>query len=226
MEKIVRKVIVGHMIQNKLFSDKQFGFISGRSTTLQLLIVMEEWTEILDNGGTLDSIYMDFMKALDKVPHKRMLRKLRSYGLSEQIIKWVEDFLRDRSQKVSVNNSESRDRPVTSGIPQGSVLGPILFIIYINDMPECVNATTYLFANDTKIYKEISCEDDVSGLQEDLDQLQKWSDTWLLKFHPNKCKVMTVSNKTKLENKSSYHFYNNEGEEDELEMSEGEKDIP
>ena len=102
METIVRKVIVGHMIQNKLFSDKQFGFISGRSTTLQLLIVMEEWTEILDNGGTLDSIYIDFMKVLDKVPHKRMLRKLRSYGLSEQIIKCVEDFLRDRSQKVSV----------------------------------------------------------------------------------------------------------------------------
>lgn len=138
------------MIQSKLFSDKQFGFISGRSTTLQLLIVMEEWTEILDNGGTLDSIYMDFMKAFDKVPHKRLLRKLRSYGLSEQIIKWVEDFLRDRSQKVSVNNSESRDRPVTSGIPQGSVLGPILFVIYINDMPECVNASTYLFADDTK----------------------------------------------------------------------------
>jgi len=92
MEKIVRKVIVGHMIQNELFSDTQFGLISGRFTTLQLLIVMAEWTEILDNGGTLDSIYMNFMKAFDKVPHKRLLRKLRSYGLSEQIIKWVEDF--------------------------------------------------------------------------------------------------------------------------------------
>jgi retron-type reverse transcriptase len=121
--------------------------------------------------------------------------------------------LSDRSQKVSVNNSESRDRSVTSGIPQGSVLGPILFVIYINDMPECVNASTYLFADDTKIYKEISCEDDVRGLQADLDQLQKWSDTWLLKFHPNKCKVRSVSNKTKLENKSSYHLYNDEGEE-------------
>jgi hypothetical protein len=92
-------------------------------------------------------------------------------------------------------------------------------------MPECVNALTYLFADYTQIYKEISCEDDVSVLHADLDQLQKWSDTWLLKFHPNKCKVMTVSNKTKLENKSSYHLYNNEAEEVELEISEGEKDI-
>jgi hypothetical protein len=102
-------------------------------------------------------LYMDFMKAFDKVPHKRLLGKLRSYGLSEQIIKWVEDFLSDRSQKVSVNNSESRDRPVTSGIPQGSVLGSILYVIhvYINAMTECVNASTYLFADDTKIYKEI-----------------------------------------------------------------------
>ena len=90
---------------------------------------------------------MDFMKAFDKVLHKRLLRKLISYGLSEQIIKWVEDFLRDRSQKVSVNNSESRDRPVTSGIPQGSVLGSILYVIhvYINAKTECVNASTYLF---------------------------------------------------------------------------------
>ena len=124
-----------------------------------------------------------------------------------------------------MNNSESRDRPVTSEIPQGSVLGPILFAIYINDMPECVNASTYLFADYTTIYKEISCEDDVRGLQADIDQLQKWSDTWLPKFHPHMCKFMTVSNKTKLESKSRYHLYNNEGEAVELEMSEGKQDI-
>ena len=92
-------------------------------------------------------------------------------------------------------------------------------------MPECVNASTYLFADYTTIYKEISCEDDVRGLQADIDQLQKWSDIWLPKFHPHMCKFMTVSNKTKLESKSSYHLYSNEGEVVELEMSEGEKDI-
>ena len=80
------------MIKNDLNSKNQFGFISGRSTTLQLLLVMEEWTEILDKGGTNDTIYMDFMKAFDKVPHKRLITKLESYGLSNQIIKWVDNF--------------------------------------------------------------------------------------------------------------------------------------
>ena len=79
------------MIKNDLYSKKQFGFISGRSTTLQLLLVMEEWTEILDKGGAIDTIYMDFMKAFDKVPHKRLITKLESYGLSNQIIKWVDN---------------------------------------------------------------------------------------------------------------------------------------
>ena len=89
MEKIVRKVIVNHMIKNDLYSKEQFGFISGRSTTLQLLLVMEEWTEILDKRGeAIDTIYMDFMKAFDKVPHKGLITKLESYGLSNQIIKW------------------------------------------------------------------------------------------------------------------------------------------
>ena len=151
MEKLVRNQIVEHMTKNKLFSSKQFGFISGRSTTLQLLKVMDEWTEILDNGGKLDSVYMDFMKAFDKVPHRRLVKKMERYGINQSTINWVRNFLSNRKQKVSVNGTESRDHEVTSGIPQGSVLGPILFVIYINDMPENVFAETYLFADDTKI---------------------------------------------------------------------------
>ena len=91
------------------------------------------------------------MKAFDKLPHKRLKTKLESYGLSNQIMKWVDKFLNERNQKVTVNGNESSNRPVTSGIPQGSVLGPILFVIYINDLPECVEANTYLFADDTKV---------------------------------------------------------------------------
>ena len=122
MEKIVREVIVNHMIKNGLYSKKQCGFISGRSTTLQLLLVTEEWTEILDKRGAINTIYMDFIKAFDKVPHQRLITKLESYGLSNQIIKWVDNFLNERNQKVTVNGNESSNRQVTSGIPQGSVL--------------------------------------------------------------------------------------------------------
>ena len=111
---------------------------------------------------------------------------------------------------------------VTSGIPQGSVLVPILFVIYINDMPECVDSTTYLFADDTKIFREIKSPNDEEKLQNDLDELQKW----LLKFHPNKCKVLTVFNR-KMDEKEAknYHLYDNEGKEVKLEQSDGEKDI-
>ena len=106
MGKLVREIIVNHMIKNELFSNKQFGFISGRSTTLQLLRVMDEWTEILDHGGKIDSIYMDFMKAFDKVPHQRLLKKKEGYKISEIVITWVESFLNERKQEVIVNGAE------------------------------------------------------------------------------------------------------------------------
>ena len=138
MEKLVRETIVKHKSANKLFCNKQFGFISGISTTLQLLRFIDEWTKIIDKGGKIDSVYMDFMKAFDKVPHIRLLHKMHRYKISEKVIKWVESFLSNRIQKVIVNDTESKCHHVTSGIPQGSVLSPILFVIYINDMPEMV----------------------------------------------------------------------------------------
>jgi retron-type reverse transcriptase len=117
---------------------------------------------------------MDFMKAFDKVPHRRLLHKMHRYKISEKVIKWVESFLSNRIQKVIVNGTESKCHHVTSRIPQGSVLGPILFIIYINDMPEMVESSTYLFADDTKIFREIREEKDEKMLQADLDNLQSW----------------------------------------------------
>ena len=194
MESIIRDRIVKHMLINKLFSSKQFGFIKGRSTVLQLLYVLDMWTEALDNGYSIDAIYCDYMKAFDKVPHKRLVHKLRAYGIEKNILSWITSFLHGRTQQVVVNGSKSRPRDVKSGIPQGSVLGPILFVIYINDLPEIVDGRThvFLFADDTKVFREIHSHHDCELLQEDLTKMLKWTQEWLLKFHPEKCVSMRI----------------------------------
>ena len=145
LESIVRDSIIEHMEKNNLFSKKQFGFITGRSTVLQLLHVLNIWIEILDQGGDLEVVYCDFMKAFDKVPHRRLIHKIEKYGITGNVLGWIESFLSDRTHCVVINNTKSHCAAVTSGIPQGSVLGPILFVIYINDLPEVVNKNSYVY---------------------------------------------------------------------------------
>ena len=192
---IIRNFMVEFLVSNDLLSDFQFGFVKGRSTTLQLLNVLNDWTNSLENKLTTDCIYLDYQKAFDSVPHKRLISKLRSYRFNPVIISWVENYLRDRSQYVEINGEQSQWQPVTSGIPQGSVLGPLLFLIYINDLPKHVNFTIYMYADDTKIYREIRDKHDQEILQKDLDSLKAWSDQWLLKFHPKKCYSITIGKK-------------------------------
>ena len=149
----------------------------------------------MDNKFTTDCIYLDYQKAFDSVPHKRLISKLRSYRFNPVIIRWVEKYLQDRSQYVEINGEQSQWQPVTSGIPQGSVLGPLLFLIYINDLPIHVNSIIYMYADDTKIYREIRDKHDQEILQKDLDSLKAWSNQWLLKFHPKKCYSITIGKK-------------------------------
>ena len=155
LKSIVRENIIQHMRDNNLFSKHQYGFIGRRSTTLQLFYILDEWTEILDDGGTVDVVYMDFMKAFDKVPHEHLLAKLSAYGIGGDVLTWIRSFLLNRKQRVRVGEATSEWKEVTSGIPQGSVLGPILFVMYINDMPESLknNSTVKMFADDSKLYK-------------------------------------------------------------------------
>ena len=184
-ESIIRDDIIAHMNANGLISKRQFGFLSGRSTILQLLHVMDEWTNILDAGGTIDVCYMDFMKAFDKVPHRRLIIKLHNHGIQGKLLDWIRSFLEHRQQRMVINGQYSTWSNVTSGIPQGSVLGPLLFVIYINDLPDTVLSQVFLFADDTNA-------SDRHTFQEDISKLQEWADKWLLKFHPDKCKLMTI----------------------------------
>jgi len=200
METIVREEMVKHMKVNGLFSDKQYGFISGRSTVLQLLTVIDRWTEILDKGGAVDVAYCDFMKAFDKVSHVKLIHKLKMYNFGQKYIDWIKAFLSNRKQRVLVNGSSSEWKSVTSGIPQGSVLGPICFVLYINDLPSSIpnESEIFLFADDTKIFRQIMNINDCELLQADIFKMKEWSDKWKLKFHPDKCKVMRIGkNKTR-----------------------------
>ncbi len=154
------------------------------------LCVMEDWTKWLDSCKCIDTIFLDFQIAFDSVPHGRLLSKLAEYGMSCDIAGWVRHLLTNRRQRVIVENGKSESANVMIGIPQGSILGPTLFIIFINDLPDVVKSTVQIFADDTKIYRTINDIGDEIVLKEDLNKLNQWSVKWQLKFNAKKCKVM------------------------------------
>ena len=192
-ESVLRDSILKHFINNNLFNDRQYGFIKGRSTAMQLLKILDEWTECLENGGQIDVLYTDLEKAFDKVPHKLLIKKLSRYNINPLLVKWIKAFLTDRRQRVRINNSFSHWVSVLSGVPQGSVLGPLLFIIYINDIFEVCEAESslYLYADDAKLYRHISQCSDSTLLQGDINKLNEWIKRWLLKLNIDKCKLVS-----------------------------------
>ena len=190
LERIIRKNIVKHLEENDLLSKHQHGFTPGKSCLSNLLETFNEWTQILDQGLGLDVVYLDYRKAFDSVPHKRLIAKVSAYGIKGKILTWLEDFLSDRMQQVSINNSQSNWGEVISGVPQGSVLGPTLFLLYVNELPTLVQSSFKMFADDSKMYMAIQDQDDTQILQHDIDTLEQWSNKWLLKFNASKCKVM------------------------------------
>ena len=172
---------------NKLITCHQHGFRAGHSCTTQLLELMEDFTDFYEEEVPFDCIYLDFAKAFDRVPHQRLLTKVYNLGIRGNIFNWIKDFLSDRRQRVVINNTSSDWTNVVSGIPQGSVLGPILFTIFINDIPVNISSSIKIFADDTKIYNNCNFH---NVLQEDLSNLTCWSNKWLLPFNVDKCKVI------------------------------------
>ena len=164
-----------HLYSNGLLASCQHGFVKGRSCVTQLLGVLDHWTKALDNADSMDCIFLDFAKAFDSVPHQRLLRNVYGYGIRGKSITWVRSFLLDRRQRASIAGGSSLLAPVLSGIQQGSILGPLLFIIFINDTLEVVNSLTRMFADDTKLFRIVNRDADSTVLQTDLIAIQEWS---------------------------------------------------
>ena len=135
---------------------------------------------------------MDFAKAFDTVPHDHLLGKMAFYGVQGPILKWVSTFLKSRDQCVLVEGRRSGPVSVESGVPQCTVLGPLLFLMYINDLPGLVSSNIRLFADDCLLYRTISSVDDQVALQRDLDALEGWCDTWGMRFNVSKCQIMHI----------------------------------
>lgn len=190
LESIVRDRIMSHLTSSGLMHDAQHGFRPRRSCATQLLVALEHWTRAFEDGDPVDVIYLDFRKAFDSVPHRRLLCKVGALGITGDLLRWIGAFLAGRKQRVVVRGCKSSWVPVTSGVPQGSVLGPLLFLAFVNDLPEAVRCGIQLFADDAKLYRPVSAPDDSRMLQMDLDNLAAWSSTWQLAFNVSKCKSL------------------------------------
>ena len=222
-ESIIRDHIMKYLIDNQLLSLKQYGFMMGRSTTLQLLKVLDFWTQAFDDGDQIDCIYLDFKKAFDTVPHKRLIAKLEHKGIQGNILGWIKNYLQNRTQQVVINGVCSDEVNVLSGVPQGSVLGPLLFLVYIDDLPLRVLSEVFLFADDTKLFRIILNKRDQAILQKDLNCLNDWSNKWLLEFNPSKCKFVHFGKQKYINN--AYYLVDKDGFRNEIQNKEFEKDI-
>lgn len=161
------------------------------------MATVDKFAQSLNRSEQIDFILLDFSKAFDKVNHRKLITKLEHYGIRNEILRWITDFLTNRTQCVVVRGMSSPQAAVESGVPQGSVLGPLLFLIYINDMPLTVESILALFADDSFLYRIILNQNDAITLQNDLDKLQLWEEEWSMEFHPKKCKVLRITNKRK-----------------------------
>ena len=195
LEHIVCSNIMGHLDQYNLLSDKQHAFRKWHSCETQLITVINDWAKILDKKGQVDTFILDFEKAFDTPPHELLKSKLFSYGIGGKTLEWINAFLCFRQQRVVVNGVKSDWAPVVSGVPQGTVLGPLLFSLYINDIPVGIDSQIRLFADDCVCYREIKTVEDTLKLQKDIDLLGSWARKWGMGFQPVKCNMMQLTNK-------------------------------
>ena len=220
MEMVICDAIVEHLKQHDLIRRSQHGFMRGRSTMTNLLAYLEELTKIMDEGHSLDVVYLDFSKAFDKVPIQRLLRKCSGLGIQGNLLSWMGNWLTGRKQRVVLNGEASSWGDIVSGVVQGSCLGPILFIVLINDIDGAVDILTSImskFADDTKWGRIVESEEDREKFQEGLNNLMKWAQDWQMEFNVDKCHVMHIG--------SNNHEFKYMMGDKELKSSDFEKDI-
>jgi len=168
MEGLIRDGLMEYLLSEGLIANEQHGFVKGKACVTNLLETLDLITRALCDGHAVDVLYLDFLKAFDMVLHRRLIHKLKGYGLRENLLCWFRSFLNGRRQRVVLGDTVSEWKEVTSGVPQGSVLGPLLFVVYINDMPERIRNKSKLYADDTKIISILNTSN-LSSLQDDID---------------------------------------------------------
>ncbi len=187
-EKIIHDAMYNYFTSNDFFTKFQSGFKKGDSCVLQLLAIVHNIYKNLDNTPSTDTcgFFLDMSKAFDKVWHDGLIFKLKMYGIEGNLLSLIKDYLSMRQQRVTINGKSSSWKSVLSGVPQGSVLGPLLFLIYINDLPDHIKSTPYLFADDVSLFTEVKdCTEATDILNNDLLEITKWSFQWKMQFNPD-----------------------------------------
>ena len=192
MERIIVSAIQDYLDQNNILSPSQFGFSAGRSVQDQLILTYNTITHEYDLGNIVELVLFDFKKAFELVPHNILMDKLLLLGFQDPLLGWIGDFLCGRTMRAVVSGSQSSSRPVRSGVPQGSVIGPLLFVIFVNHLIHDLNSHTNLFADDLKLFAGIQRDlpsyiNGISSIQSDIDKLEARAKSWGLEFAAHKC---------------------------------------
>ena len=195
MERLISKRVSTFLTSHKLLSPFQHGFRQGHSCQTQLLESVHQWAESLNRNSSSHVIFLEFSRAFYSVPHQRLLLKLDRIGIRGQLLRWIEAFLLNRQQRVVIDGHASEWAAATSGVPQGSILGPLRFLICVDDIGSDIASQTRLFADDCTVYREVNGKTDMQALQTDLNHLYQWSQTWQLSLNLSKCKAICISNK-------------------------------
>lgn len=199
MEKVLKKHIVNHLEVNDLISVDQHGFCKGKSVETQMLESLNDWTLAVDNKKCVDVVYFDFSKAFDRVSHKKLIYKLECIGIHPKVVRWISEFLTNRTFQVKINNCFSSVKQITSGVPQGGCLSPILFNIYTFELPRIIadipNVKCKMFADDIKIYQEFKEASELGTLEKAIQEIQKWAELWQLPLSAEKTTVMHIGSR-------------------------------